>query len=102
MRKFTIHIKVKIFKENEGYIAFSPELQIATQGSSIEQVKKRFEERISIFVDRAMETGTLEKRLEKLGWEVKRKKPIPPKEVTLPTELLHAKECESMDYDYAI
>lgn len=93
-----INLKVKIFKENDYYIAFSPDLQIATQGKTIKQVKKRFGDRMAIFVQRALETKTLEKRLKKLGWENIRHDPTPPKDVMVPRELLMAKHCKSMDY----
>lgn len=93
-----INLKINIFKEKDHYIAFSPELQIATQGKTLKQVKKRFGERISIFVERALETKTLEKRLKKLGWENTKHEPSPPREVLVPRELLLAKKCKSMDY----
>ena len=93
-----INLEVKIFKENDYYIAFSPDLQLSTQGKTIKQVKKRFEDRIAIFIERALETKTLEKRLKKLGWGNIRHEPTPPKDVMVPRELLMAKQCESMDY----
>lgn len=96
--RIEINLRINIFKENDYYIAFSPELQISTQGKTLKQVKKRFGERISIFVERAVETKTLEKRLEKLGWENIRHNPTPPRDVIVPRELLLAKKCKSMDY----
>lgn len=93
-----INIEVKIFKENDYYIAFSPDLQLATQGKTIRQVEKRFEDRMAIFIERAIETKTLGKRLKKLGWENIRHKPTPPKDVMVPRELLMAKKCKSLDY----
>lgn len=99
--RIKINLKVQIFKESDYYIAFSPELQIATQGKTIKEIKKRFQDRIAIFVERALETKTLEKRLKNLGWENIKHEPIPPKEVVIPRELLMAKHCKSMDYPLA-
>jgi predicted RNase H-like HicB family nuclease len=97
-----IEIKVKIFRENGAYIAFSPELQISTQGESVDHVKQRFEERLSIFIERALETDTLRKRLEKLGWSFSEEQPLPPEEVTIPKELLNAEECENIELEKEI
>ena len=96
-----IKLRIKIFKDNNYFIAYSPELQIATQGKTKKEVKKRFEERASIFIEMALEKGALEKRLHELGWKNVKNEPVPPKEVTVPMELLMAKECNSMNYHYA-
>ncbi len=93
-----IKLQVQIFKEGDYYIAFSPDLQIATHANSFEQAKLRFEERLQIFLERAEETGTLEKRLRKLGWTTsKRKKPMPPAEVKVPREILNAQPRETYE-----
>ena len=59
-----INIIVKIFKEGDYYIAYSPQLQIATQGHNQKEAQKRFNERVQIFLERGIETGTLHKRLK--------------------------------------
>ncbi|MBA7538768.1 hypothetical protein ES705_31045 [subsurface metagenome] len=99
---FEFKILVNIFKENDFYIAYSPVLQIATQGKTEKEVKKRFEERLNIFFEKAIEKGDLQERLEKLGWQVSGKKMNPPKEVNVPLELLAAQRCKSTNMSYAI
>ncbi|MBU0765677.1 MAG: hypothetical protein KJ607_12660 [Bacteroidetes bacterium] len=95
-----INLNVKIFKENDYYIAYSPELQISTQGNTYNEVQKRMKERISIFFEMALEKGILGKRLKELGWTIMKKEHIPPKEVTVPIELLMAKKCKGINYKY--
>jgi len=47
-----IQILVNVFMENDYYIAYSPDLQIATQGKTEAEVEKRFAERLDIFFNR--------------------------------------------------
>ena len=105
----TIHdIKIKllisIFKERKDgeYIAFSPELQVATQGSTIAQVKKRIKERIEIFFEMAVERGDLIEKLKDLGWIGQEREEIkPPKSVSVPIELLAAQDCRKIHQQYS-
>ena len=63
-----INLNVLVAKDGDYFIAFSPELQIATQGKTRHEVEKRFHERVTIFVEVAIEKGTLKKRLQELGF----------------------------------
>ena len=102
IRKIKLEILVNIFKENSYYIAFSPVLQIATQGKTLREVNKRFGERLEIFFESAIEKGNLEDQLQKLGWNVQDKKINPPNEVNIPTALLASQKCKSTNFSYAI
>ena len=50
-------MEVNIFKENNYYIAYSPDLEIATQGKTVKQVKRRFKERLAIFKEGTVKKG---------------------------------------------
>lgn len=99
MKTLEINLIVKLFKEGDYYIAYSPELQISTQGNSKRQAKQRFAERLQIFFERSIQTNTLEDRLKSLGWNIEENEP--PKQLVIPRELLKAKECQSFAHNFA-
>ncbi len=100
-----LKILVKVFTENDYFIAYSPELQISTQGKTVEEVKKRFSERLDIFFSIALEKDNLHERLRSLGWVIQEKNPkklIPPENFQVPRNLLMAQQCTSEQFSYSI
>lgn len=76
-----------VFKEDEIYVAYCPELDISSCGNTVEHAKEMLKNAVRLFVEEAEKMGTLEDILE----ESKYKKDtsgrwIPPKLVT--TELV--------------
>ncbi len=54
-----------IEKEEDMYVSLCPELDIASQGSTVEEAKKNLEEAISLFFEHASEEEIKERLKEK-------------------------------------
>ena len=54
-----------IEKEEDMYVSLCPELDIASQGSTVEEAKKNLEEVISLFFEHASEEEIKERLIEK-------------------------------------
>jgi len=63
------NLPVSILKENKSFVAYTPALDLSTSGQSYAEVKKRFEEIVSIFFEELVKKGTLEEVLRELGWK---------------------------------
>lgn len=72
----TIHytVPLQIFREGDVFVAHSPAFDLATQGSTLEQAKRRFAEAAEIFVEECTERGTLRDVLLDLGWKESRER----------------------------
>ncbi len=57
-RQFTAIIE----RENEGYVALCPELDVVSQGDSIEEARRNLTEAVELFLE-AAEPGEVERRL---------------------------------------
>ena len=73
-----IKLPVLIFREGKYFIAYTPALDLSTSGKTYQQVKKRFNEVVNIFLEEIIEKGTFEEVLQELGWKKFRKEWIPP------------------------
>jgi len=78
MNKITFSLPVNILKEGKSFVAYTPALDISTVGDTLEEAKNRFEEAVNIFFEETSSAGTLEKALEELGWEKRKKQYYPP------------------------
>lgn len=84
MKSVNIKLKVpvNITKEANGiYVAQTPAFEIATQGKTIKQVRERFEELVSLFIEELVDTNKLDEALISLGWLKKDSSWCPPKSV---------------------
>lgn len=64
----------KIWKEGKHYIAYNPELEVASQGKTLEEAEKMLKEAIGLFIKTAKKTGTLNHVLEETGFVKKEKR----------------------------
>lgn len=71
-------LTIKIWPERKHYIAYSPELEVASQGKNIEQALKRVREAIEAFLEETKRMGTLEDVLKAAGFAKKEQKWKPP------------------------
>ena len=64
---FYINMKLfltsKIWKEGKHYIAYNPELEVASQGKTVEVAEKMLKEAVSLFIETAKKIGTFNKIL---------------------------------------
>lgn len=63
-----ISVKVEIFKEEDLYVAWSPELNVSSFGDTIEGARDSVKEAIEAFVEECNSMGTLEEVLEESGF----------------------------------
>ena len=59
-----INFDIIVFKEDETYIAYCPELDISSCGESIEHAKEMLKTSVRLFIDEAEKMRTLEDILE--------------------------------------
>lgn len=63
-----IAVRLEIFKEDDLYVALSPELALSSFGDTIEEAKASFREAFEAFTEECREMGTLEDVLEEAGF----------------------------------
>jgi len=63
-----IFLTTKIWKEGGHYIAYTPELDIASQGKSVTHAEKRLREAVELFLEETKRMGTFREVLEKAGF----------------------------------
>jgi len=81
-----IEFDIFVFKEDENYVAYCPELDISSCGSTIEQSKEMLKTAIRLFLEEAEKMNTLEDILDEANYKKDAKgKWLPPKLVA--TEL---------------
>lgn len=61
------HFTAVIKREGNDFVALSPELDIASQGNTVEEAKKNLAEAIELFLEAADFTETQSRLLEKIG-----------------------------------
>jgi len=63
------NLPVIFLREGKYVVAYTPALDLTTQGKDLEQTKKRFQEIVEIFFEELARMDTLETTLSSLGWE---------------------------------
>jgi len=59
-----IEYDIIIFKEDETYVAYCPELDISSCGNTVEHAKEMLKTAVKLFIEEAEKMGTLEDILE--------------------------------------
>ena len=65
---YQISIPVQIIKEDNIFVAYTPALELCTQGDTYEEAEQMLGEAINIFFEECIERGTLEQVLKDCGW----------------------------------
>ncbi|OGC82593.1 MAG: hypothetical protein A2V81_01455 [Candidatus Abawacabacteria bacterium RBG_16_42_10] len=78
MKTITQQIPYIIIKEGNAFIAYSPALELTTQGDSYEHAREMFHEAAQLFIEGLEELGTTQEYLEDHGWVKSGKEFIPP------------------------
>lgn len=68
----------KIWKEDKYYIAYNPELDVASQGKTLEEAQSMLKDAVSLFVETAKDMGTLNTILREAGFVKKEKRWVSP------------------------
>ena len=74
-----IFLTTKIWKEGKHYIAYTPELDLASQGKTLEHAEKRLKEAVDIFVEETKKMGTFDQALQSLGISRRQKRLVMPR-----------------------
>ena len=85
MAEYQVAVPVNIFKEGDRFVAYCPVLDLSTSGRTFEQVQKRFQEALHMFIEDLVEQDTLDEVLRSHGWhKVSKPRPhwAPPKLVS--------------------
>lgn len=84
----TFPLTVKVILEQESkstpYVAYCPELDISSCGSTEEKARANLDEAISLLLQGAAEDGTLKELLLESGFRITKKDITPPKTVFSP------------------
>ena len=65
---YQVGLPVVFYDEGDAVVAYSPAIDLATQGDSLADAKRMFAEASELFIDELLERGTLESALKELGW----------------------------------
>ena len=63
-----LNFDIIVFKENETYVAYCPELDISSCGNSIEHAKEMLKTAVRLFLEEAEKIGTLNDILEEANY----------------------------------
>ena len=66
--KMDIQFTTQIFKEGDTFVAYAPELDLSSCGTTIEQAKTHLEEAVTAFIEETERMGTLQEILEEAGF----------------------------------
>lgn len=77
-KKGSVKIEMPIFsfKEDDVTIIYAPALDLCGYGYSEEDAQESFKITLREFLDYTTNKGTFEKELKRLGWKVKKNKPM--------------------------
>jgi predicted RNase H-like HicB family nuclease len=78
-----ISVTVHTFKEGKMYVAYVPELDLSSCGSTDEEARKNIRDAVRGFVETSAEMGTLTEILEEAGYDLTGDKWQPPEFVSL-------------------
>jgi predicted RNase H-like HicB family nuclease len=57
---YSIDFDIIVFKEDETYVSYCPELDISSCGETIEHAKEMLKKAVRLFIEEAEKMGTLE------------------------------------------
>jgi len=63
-----IFLTTKIWKEGTHYIAYTPELDLASQGKTRESAEARLREAVTLFLDETKRMGTFDRVMQSAGF----------------------------------
>ena len=74
-----IFLTTKIWKEGAHYIAYTPELDLASQGKTRALAEKRLREAVTLFLDETKRMGTFDSVMQSAGFLKRRHRWEPPR-----------------------
>ena len=95
-KSVSAEVTVMLYQQGDYIMAYCPALDLSSYAKTEEGAIKAFREALEIFLDYCKEHGTLEQNLVACGWKLRRGY-LQPDEVSVPLELLKAKQLHSFD-----
>ena len=71
-------LTTKIWKEGKHYVAYTPELDIASQGKNFLHAEERLREAVNIFIEETKRLGTFEEVMRTSGFSRRERHWEPP------------------------
>lgn len=92
-----IQFTTQVFKEDETFVAHTPELDLSSCGDTEQKALQNLKEAVTLFLEEADKVGTLNQILEEAGFfkhDGKLEGPefVSTQRISLPLPLLHVKE----------
>ncbi len=81
VNNINFQLGILFLEEEEHVVAFSPALDLYTQGKDLDEAKRMFEDAVDLFFKEITESGTYHEVLLDLGWKVSKTQPeelVPP------------------------
>jgi len=72
--KSKVLLTIKTWQEGKNFVAYNPELDIASQGKTAAQAQENLNEAVDLFLETTKKMGTLKQVLEEAGFLVKKAK----------------------------
>ena len=90
-----IQFTMQIFKEAKLYVAYAPELDVSSCGTTEAKAKRNLREAVHLFLEEAKKLGTLNQILEEAGYVNRKGMLVGPKfittqQATLPLQFANA------------
>lgn len=63
-----VEFDIIVFKENDTYVSYCPELDVSSCGNSIEHAKQMLKTAVRLFIEEAEKMGTLKDILEEANY----------------------------------
>ncbi len=74
--KTKINLKINLiqFKDNGGYIIYSPETEVYGYGNTVSEAKESFKISLLEFIRYSTNKGTFFKEMKRMGWKIRKSK----------------------------
>jgi len=80
-----IRYDVLVFKERDTYVAYTPQLDLSSCGTSPKEARKMLDEAVGLFLEEAEKLGTIEDILQESGYDKDKDVWVPPTIVEIAT-----------------
>jgi len=81
----TVSVPLIKYKRGDIYICYCPVLDLMTYSEDEKKLEGYIDETIRFFIERSIETNTLNIKLKKLGWKLSKGEISSPKQVNIPS-----------------
>ena len=73
-----IRYNVLVFKEGDTYVAHTPQLDLSSCGTTLQQARRMLDQAVGLFLEEAEKMGTLKDILQEIGYDRDKDMWVPP------------------------